>query len=437
MAIQISGAQIKDLAVSSGKLAGSIPSNKIDLTGSFNFSSGTLQAGNPSNASDVANKSYVDGLVGAGIFWKEPARVASTANVNLSSAPAAIDGVTLSMNDRVLIKDQSSGSQNGVYEYKGSGNAMTRSSDADAASELDSMAIFISQGATNADAAFVQTADVVNLGSDTVTYVQFTGLGQITAGTALSKTGNQLNVQVDSSSVEVNGSDQLQVKALGITDAMIAGNISASKLAGSIPDSKLDNITTANKVQGSSVQLNASGAISNDSGLKVGVDDSTVEINSNALRIKDLGVSAAKLAGSIPDSKLDNITTANKVQGSSVQLNAAGAISNDSGLKVGVDDSTIEIASNQLKFKLAPTFETLSPDGNDVNFDLGETLQANWEVIIVIKNGLVLKQVGSSPSDADEYLVNRTGGTGGVSRVEFGSAPAGTDDLRVMFFSAS
>ena len=392
MAIQISGAQIKNLAVTSGKLAGSIPSNKIDLTGTFNFGSGTLQAGSPSAGTDVANKSYVDGLVGAGIFWKEPARVASTANVNISSAPAAIDGVTLSSNDRVLLKNQSSAAQNGVYDFNGAGSAMTRSSDCDSAAELESMAIFVSQGSTNADAAYVQTADVTNIGSDTVTYVQFTGLGQITAGTALSKSGNELSVNVDGSSIEANGSDQLQVKALGITDSMLAGSISASKLAGSIPDSKLDNITSANKVQGSSVQLNAAGAISNDSGLKVGVDDSSIEINSNALRIKDLGVTSAKLAGSIADTKLATITTADKVSGSAVQVATAGALADNTGLKVQVDDETIGIQSNALKFKLAPTFETLSPDGNDVNFDLGETITPNFDVVLVIKTVLFLSK---------------------------------------------
>jgi len=437
MAIQISGDQIKDLAVASGKLAGSIPSNKLDLTGTFNFGSGTLQAGTPSSGTDVANKSYVDGLVGAGVFWKEPARVASTGNVTISSAPASIDGVTLSSGDRVLLKDQSSAPENGVYDYNGSGSAMTRSSDCDNADELNSMAIFVSQGTAHADAAFVQTADVTTLGSDDVTYVQFTGLGQITAGTALSKSGNELSVNVDDSSIEANGSDQLQVKALGITDSMLAGSISASKLAGSIPDSKLDNITTSNKVQGSAVQLNAAGAIANDTGLKVQVDDSTVEIDTNAIRVKDLGITSAKLAGSIPDSKLSTISTADKVSGSAVQLNAAGAIADDTGLKVQVDDETIAIDSNNLKFKLAPTFESLSPDGNDTNFDLGETITQGFDVVLVIKNGLVLKQVGSSPADADEYVINRTGGAGGVSRVEFGAAPESTDDLRVMYFSAS
>jgi hypothetical protein len=82
----ITEAKLGASAVSTAKIANSaVTSAKMDLSGTFDFSSGTLQAGTPSNASDVTNKSYVDGLVGSGVYWKEPARAASTANVNISN----------------------------------------------------------------------------------------------------------------------------------------------------------------------------------------------------------------------------------------------------------------------------------------------------------------------------------------------------------------
>ena len=94
--------------------------------------------------------------------------------------------------------------------------------------------VFIEEGTTNSDNGFVCTtndaADTV--GTHDLAFVQFSGAGQITAGTALSKSANTLNVNVDGTTVEVNGSDQLQVKNLGISTAKLANDaVTAAKLA--------------------------------------------------------------------------------------------------------------------------------------------------------------------------------------------------------------
>ena len=223
MAIRIASGQIQDSAVTNDKLAGSITSAKLDLTGTFNYSSGTLRAATPIAAADVAIKSYVDAIAGGGVYWKEPVRVASTANINLTNAlinGATIDGVSVVTGDRVLVKDQSTASQNGIYEVVASG-AASRSSDCDTAEELNGAAVFVKEGTAAADQGYIQTATISTIDSDSVTWVQFTGLGQITAGEALSKTGNTLNVEVDDSTIEVSG-DALQVKDSGITNAKLA-----------------------------------------------------------------------------------------------------------------------------------------------------------------------------------------------------------------------
>lgn len=106
------------------------------------------------------------------------------------------------------------------------------------------------------------------------------------AGSGLGYSGGALVVNVDDSSIEIN-SDTLRVKAGGITNDM---------LAGSIADTKLSTISTANKVFGSAVQLASGSAISNDSGLKVNVDESTLEVNSGSIRQKDGGTTYNKLA---------------------------------------------------------------------------------------------------------------------------------------------
>lgn len=141
-------------------------------------------------------------------------------------------------------------------------------------------------------------------------------------------------------------------------------------LAGSIADSKLNTITTANKVSGSAVQLNATNpCIADDTGLEVVVDDSSIERTAGGLQVKASGVTNDMLAGSIADSKLSTITTANKVSGSAVQLAATSAIEDSTGLrikdatagdglgitnqvmKVNVDDSSIEISTDTLQVK--------------------------------------------------------------------------------------
>lgn len=106
------------------------------------------------------------------------------------------------------------------------------------------------------------------------------------AGLGLVYSGGTLNVNPDDESLELNGSS-LRVKASGITNAM---------LAGSIADSKLDQISTTNKVAGSAVQLASGSAISDDSGLKVNVDGSTLEVSAGSIQQKDGGTTYAKLA---------------------------------------------------------------------------------------------------------------------------------------------
>ena len=121
---------------------------------------------------------------------------------------------------------------------------LTRTPDADAASEITGGAFtFVEEGTANADNGYVFTHNgTPTLGSDNITVAQFSGAGQISAGAALTKTGNQLDVAVDDSSIEVS-SDALRVKASGITNAMLAGSIANDKLAGSIANAKLANST--------------------------------------------------------------------------------------------------------------------------------------------------------------------------------------------------
>jgi hypothetical protein len=157
---------------------------------------------------DLTPKWYVDG-VAAGMDWKESVRAASTANVNISTELEngdTLDGVTLATGDRVLLKNQSTASQNGIYVVVASG-AASRATDADSDAEVTSgLTVWVEEGTVNADSAWTLVTDgAITLGSTSLSFTQTSGLGQITAGNGLSKTGNTLNIgTVDSTRITIN-----------------------------------------------------------------------------------------------------------------------------------------------------------------------------------------------------------------------------------------
>ena len=202
------------------------------------------------SSQSLVNKAYVDSVT-SGLSVKTPVKVATTGNLNAtynngagtltanSNFALSVDGVTVSVNDRILVKDQSTAAQNGFYKVTatGSGSAafvLTRTPDADAASELVAGAFaFVEEGTANADNGYVLSTDgAVTLGTTAINFEQFSGAGQISAGDGLTKTGNALSLNVDDSSLEINA-DTARVKALGVTNAMLAGSIANAKLSNS------------------------------------------------------------------------------------------------------------------------------------------------------------------------------------------------------------
>ena len=171
----------------------------------------------PTQAQDAATKAYVDAVKQA-LDIKESVRVATTAAITISTAlnvGDTIDGVTLADGDRVLVKDQSTGSENGIYV---AGSSPARSADANISDEVTSgLFVFVEEGTVNGDNGFVLTTNnPITLDTTALTFVQFSGAGQIIAGDALSKSGNTLNVNDDNITIEVN-TDQLRIKGISAT----------------------------------------------------------------------------------------------------------------------------------------------------------------------------------------------------------------------------
>jgi len=208
-------------------------------TGTVDVSSARITSvATPTATTDAANKAYVDAQL-QGLDVKNSVRVATTANGTLATAFAngqTVDGVTLATNDRILIKNQSTGSENGIYTVNASG-APTRATDFDSNSEVTGGAFFfVEEGTANADNGFALTNDgAITVGTTALVFTQFSGAGQLVAGDGLSKSGNTFTVEVDDSSIEIN-SDALRVKASGITNAMLAGSIDlTAKVTGALP----------------------------------------------------------------------------------------------------------------------------------------------------------------------------------------------------------
>lgn len=191
------------LALSGGTMTGAIAMSTNKITG----------LGTPSADADAATKAYVDS-VAQGLDAKASCRVATTTSITLSGTQT-IDGVAVIVGDRVLVKDQGTSSQNGIYVV--AAGAWTRSTDADTWNELVHAFTFIEEGSVNASNGFICTVQAGGtLGSTAVTFVQFSGAGQITAGTGMSKTGNTLNVNTASSSRIVVGADEIDLATTGI-----------------------------------------------------------------------------------------------------------------------------------------------------------------------------------------------------------------------------
>jgi len=209
----------------------------------------------PSSDQDAATKAYVDSVAN-GLDVKQSVKVATTANLSAtydngagtltagSNGAISVDGVTLSQGDRLLVKDQSTATQNGIYTVTTVGDGSTayvlsRAPDADTASELTGGTFFfVEQGSTNADNGYVATHNgTPTFGSTSITFAQFSGAGQISAGDALTKTGNQLDVAVDDTTIEIS-SDALQIKSTytGQTSITTLGTINQGTWNGTVID---------------------------------------------------------------------------------------------------------------------------------------------------------------------------------------------------------
>ena len=177
----------------------------------------------PTADAHFATKSYVDG-VAQGLDIKEAVKVATTANITLSGTQT-IDNVAVSADQRVLVKDQSTASQNGIYLCKA--GSWTRTDDLATGADASSVFVFVSEGDTNADNSFVCTTDKGSavVGTNNLTFTQFSGAGNPVAGDGISKNGNIISTDLKSNGGLVIESSEL---ALKLDASSITGTLAIS-----------------------------------------------------------------------------------------------------------------------------------------------------------------------------------------------------------------
>jgi hypothetical protein len=168
---------------------------KAALSGAT-FTGAVVLAADPATALGAATKQYVDSLA-EGLHIHASVVAATTANIALATAVEngdTLDGVTLATGNRILVKNQSTASENGIYVVAASG-APSRATDFDAPAEIDGGDfVFVTGGTVNDNTGWVQTNIVGTVGTDAIEFNQFAGSGTVTAGTNISVTGNQVSV---------------------------------------------------------------------------------------------------------------------------------------------------------------------------------------------------------------------------------------------------
>ena len=409
----IANEHLGDSVVNTAELAASaVTAAKADIdgtNGNWDFSAGVLRIGGAAVATQSFVNDIVEGLdpkpsVHAATTEALPActynngssGVGATLTGNANGAFPTIDGVAASANNLYIIKNQAAALQNGWYKLTTVGDGstafvLTRMVEADESGDLSKGAhSWVEGGTTNGQKAFYCTAAGV-IGSDAVTislyhsaiYSASTGIQKVNKDFRLDFANTNPSLEIadggvraktDESTIE-RAAGGLQVKDLGVTTAKIAADAitSAKVAAAAITTAKIaadavDKAKIAADVAGSGLSQAGDGA------LDVSVDNSTIEVSSDSLRLKDAGITSAKLASAVKT-------------------------------RIGGGWDAIVKATG---------------DGSAVNVDLGHSdASLTEESLLVTIDGLVMELGGSA-----DYTTSDNGGSGGVDRIVFVTAPA-------------
>jgi len=296
----------------------------------------------PTADADAANKGYVDG-VAQGLDVKDSCIAATTGNITISTAlnnGDTLDGVSLSTNDRVLVKDQSTASENGIYVV---GSSPARADDLAAGADAAGFFTFVEKGTVNADNGFVCTSDKGSavVGTNNLTIAQFSGAGQIVAGDGMDKSANTLSVDLKS-----NG-------GLVIESTEIAVDLAASSITGTLAVS--DGGTGATSASAARTAL----------GLVIGTD---VEPHSDKLtELATMGQTTANALADLSESEVQILDGATVT---TAELNIMDGGTSATSTTLATADRMVMNDNGTMKQVALSDLVTFLEDGSTSGFDI-------------------------------------------------------------------
>ena len=278
--------------------------------------------GAPENSTDAATKAYVD-AVSEGLHIHASARVAIQGNISIANGLENGDtagGVTLATGDRVLVKDQTNAAENGIYVVQASGQAL-RATDFDTATEVDSGDfIFVSSG-TYANTGWVQTLKPATIGTDPISFTQFSGAGTFTAGNGLTLDGTVFSIDTTITQTRVADVSDTEIGYLNGVTSAIQTQLN-SKFASA-------DASTTNISEGSNLYFTnerAQDAIGNNVGTGLSYNDTTGAISVTENTYEPYG--AATTAQNALDDVLDATTAFTAINVNSVAKQVAATTGN-------------------------------------------------------------------------------------------------------------
>lgn len=390
------------------------------MSGSLTFSSGTVTGlPAPSGDTDAANKAYVDAFA-TGLSWKQAVRAATTLKLtgfqgtDMGGSPLEIDGIQLAVGDRILVKNQTNNFENGIWIVQA--GDWTRALDMNMPNEFDGSAVFVREGAVNADTGWVQTAPVTVVGSpefgdiqaggtaavpgSAVVFSQFSGAALYTWGVGLSSVGNTVSINLGSGIFE-QGVDAVGIE-LHDSDAGAIILTTDGTARSTSDESKLHLL------------LNAAGGLAQDAnGLKINsaAVSNAMLVNSSVGLNADGGTGSLALGQTllVAGSSAQGINTS--VTGQTITITAANATTASKGV-ASFSSGDFDVAAGVVTIKAGgvdnaqlanSTVILTGTTGND-SFALGESVAivggASGEVSTAVTNN----QVAISVRDATSSL---------------------------------
>lgn len=411
---------------------------------------GNMNVATPTSDNHAANKAYVDS-VAQGLDVKDSVRAASTGNVDVSSPASTMDGVNLSDGDRVLLKDQTTASQNGIYTYATGG--LTRAVDMDESGEFVGAFFFIEEGTVNSDQGYVMTANgTITVGSTDIEFTKFTGTGQITAGAALAKSGNTLNVNVDDTFVMVDSNDALTVKGTTTTGEVLKSDGSGGVTYGAVDLTSNSAVSGALGLANGGLGVDATdaagkttarsnlglGSMATQDKDAVDITGGTIDISGGTLTLAADQILGDKISGGTIDSANllggtgKTISQYDITLGSGKTLDVDGTFDVDGAAGSAMDNVTIGATTSA-----AGTFSTLATDSADIdggNIDgtvIGASAAANATFVDASVTGTHKADTiaayttdGDVTFSNDVVVPNLSAGTGGLT-----AATVNTDSI--------